>query len=101
MKYAVIAAAVLCAVSGPALAGKLVLTGPHGPTVVTTPYTGVVNKGTITGGSSIGLKVTGTATQKIVNTGTISGSSGIVVTGGGSVTIINTGRIIGGIKVGP
>jgi hypothetical protein len=98
----VLAAAVLCAVSGPALAAQLKLTGTHGPTVVTSPYTGVVNKGTIAGGPSVGLTVTGTAAQKIVNKGTISGSTGISVSNtSGPVVIINRGTIVGGIKIGP
>lgn len=103
MKYAILAAAMLCVVSGNAFAGsRLVLTGSHGPVVVTTPKTGVINKGTITGGSSIGLTVTGTAAQKIVNKGTISGSTGISVSNtSGAVVIINRGTIIGGITVGP
>jgi hypothetical protein len=84
-----------------ASAGKLTLTGFNGPITVTSPYTGVVNKGTISGGSSVGLTVSGSAAQKIVNTGSISGSTGISVSGASSVTIINRGTITGGIKIGP
>jgi hypothetical protein len=94
-------AVALAAAPTTAFAAKLKLTGNNGPVTAGSPYTGVVNKGTITGGSSTGLTVTGSAAQKIVNTGTISGSTGISVSGASSVTIINRGTITGGIKIGP
>jgi hypothetical protein len=94
MKYVVALAALLCAVaiSADASAKKLKLFGTNGPTVVTTPYTGVTNSGTINGGSGTGLTVSGTASKSVTNSGTITGSTGISVTGGSS-TVVNTGTI--------
>jgi hypothetical protein len=95
MKYAIALAAVLCAVmvSGDASAKKLKIKGVNGPVVVTTPYTGVSNSGTVNGGSSTGLTVSGTAAKSVTNSGTITGSTGISVTGSGSSTVVNTGTI--------
>jgi hypothetical protein len=96
MKWSLPFALVLSLGAGSALAAPLVLSGPRGPTVATSPYTGVINKGTITGGGGTGLTVTGTATKTIVNKGTITGSTGVSVSGAtGSVTIINRGTIVG------
>ena len=92
-----IAALVLLAALAPsaAFAGQVTIVGNHGPTTVGTPATGVVNNGTINGGSHTGLTVTGTAAHSVVNHGTISGSTGISVTGTGSSTVVNTGTIHG------
>ncbi len=98
-----VALAVLLAAALPAgaFASPLVLTGFHGPITITPPTHTVINKGTVTGGSSPGITVTGTTSTTIVNKGTISGSTGITVSGTtGSVTIVNHGTITGGIKIG-
>jgi len=95
MKPILALAILMSTVSGPALAGHFrIITGNNGPTTVTTPYTGVVNKGTITGGSSTGLTVTGTAANKVINDGSISGTTGLSVSGSSS-TVINDGTISG------
>jgi hypothetical protein len=93
--------AVAIAIASSAQAGHFIVI-PHGtnsgPVTVnnpTTPVTtGVVNHGTITGGSSPGITVTGPIPVTIVNTGTItSNTTGILVTGSSS-TVKNTGSII-------
>jgi hypothetical protein len=68
--------------------GPITVNNPTSP-----PTTGIVNHGTITGGSSAGITVTGPIPVTIVNTGTITSSTvGITVTGSSS-TITNTGTI--------
>jgi hypothetical protein len=99
MRY-VVAILLLCSMSSQALAGKLIITGHHGSTTVgpTTPggpYTGVINKGDIHGGSSPGLTVTGTAARSVTNYGTITGTTGLSVSGSSSSVITNTGTISG------
>ena len=82
--------------SDPASAQLRYLSGYNGPTTVTSPYGGVVNNGTVSGGTSTGLTVTGTATETVINNGTISGSTGLYVSGSGSTsTVINNGTISG------
>jgi len=76
---------------------------PHGTTsgpvvvnnpTVPTPTTGIFNHGTITGGTSPGITVTGPVPVTIVNTGTITSNTvGITVTGSSS-SITNTGSIV-------
>jgi hypothetical protein len=74
-------------------AGERVIFGSNGPVTVGTPYTGVVNKGTISGGTGTGLTVTGTASKSVVNKGLISGSTGVRITGSSSSSFVNTGTI--------
>lgn len=99
MKYAVLAAALLCSVSGgDALAGKKrvfkgTITTPQ--TVSDPQYNGVVNKGTIEVNSGTALTVTGRPARKVINKGTLSGQVGLSVTGTSSSTIINNGTIRG------
>jgi hypothetical protein len=102
MKRAIAIALIIAAVPGMAFAAKYHVSGTNGPVTVTSPYTGVVNKGNIVGGASTGLTVTGTAAAKVVNKGVISGSTGIDVTTTTSTTVVNTGTITStgtGIKV--
>jgi hypothetical protein len=96
MKYALIVSLLFCTMSGEAMAGKLVLKGSRGATTVNSGCNcnGVVNKGTINGGGSTGLTVSGTPSKTIVNKGTITGTTGLLVTGSSS-KIVNTGVIQG------
>jgi hypothetical protein len=102
MKRAILLALMIAAVPGVAFAGKYKVTTPQGPLNISSGYSGVINKSTITGGSSTGLTVSGTAAAKVVNKGTITGSTGIDVTTTTNSTIVNTGTITStgtGIKV--
>jgi hypothetical protein len=105
MRYAILLAILLCSLSGgEALAQKKVFKGTiTTPQTVTTPYTGVVNKGTISVDTGTALTVTGTAARKVINKGTLSGQIGLSVTGSSSSVVINNGTIRGvssGISVG-
>ena len=95
MKYTIAVALVLCVVSGQTLAGKRTITGNNGPVSVGQPYTGVVNKGTINGGTGTGLTVTGSAARSVVNKGTITGRTGLSVSGSSSSSVTNHGTISG------
>jgi hypothetical protein len=79
----------------------LVLRGDRGATTVNSSCNcnGVVNKGNISGGTSTGLTVSGTAGQTVVNKGTITGSTGLLVSGTSSSKIVNNG-VIRGTSVG-
>ncbi|HXV83274.1 MAG TPA: hypothetical protein VEG60_25720 [Candidatus Binatia bacterium] len=77
---------------------KKIIKGDQGPTTVGAPYSGVVNKGNVDGSLSTGLTVTGTAARKVVNEGTITGTTGLKVNGPSS-KIINNG-VIKGSNVG-
>jgi len=97
MKYAFAVAILLCAMTGEAMAGTLILSGSRGSTTVGSSCncTGVLNTGTINGGTSTGLTVTGTPTRSVTNTGRISGSTGVLITGTSSSTFTNTGTVLG------
>jgi hypothetical protein len=95
MRLALLCVALAMFATTPAFAGKRVIRGNHGPVTVTSPYTGVINKGNINGGAATGLTVTGTAAQSVTNKGTITGSTGLSVSGSGSSSITNTGTISG------
>lgn len=93
MKFAVGIACVLIVVSVEANAGTRVITGSNGPVTVGNPFSGVVNKGVINGGSATGLTVTGSAAASIINKGSIGGTTGVKITGSSSSTFVNTGKI--------
>lgn len=70
--------------------GPVVINNPTAPV----PTTGVLNNGTIKGGASTGVTITGPTPTTIVNNGTItSNTRGVSVSGSSSSTIVNTGTI--------
>lgn len=85
--------ACMLALASEAMAGSLTITGTNGQTTVGAPYTGVVNRGSIIGGSGTGLTVTGPAARSVVNQGRITGTTGLRVTGGSSSSVVNKGTI--------
>lgn len=93
MKFAVGIACVFIVVSVEANAGTRVISGSNGPVTVGNPYSGVVNKGVINGGSATGLTVTGSAAASVINKGSIGGATGVKITSSSSSTFVNTGRI--------
>lgn len=93
MKYTIGMVCLLSLIALEAHAGEKVILGTNGPVSVGSPYTGVVNKGTIRGGSGTGLTVTGTASKSVVNNGLISGRTGVRITGSSSSSFVNTGSI--------
>ena len=93
MKHTIGIVCLLSIIAIEAHAGEKVIFGSNGPITVGSPYTGVVNKGTISGGAGTGLTVTGTASKSVVNKGLISGSTGVKITGSSSSSFVNTGTI--------
>lgn len=72
------------------ISGPVVINNPTFPV----PTTSVVNNGTIHGGASPGITVTGPTPTTVTNNGAITSTTkGITVTGDTSSRIVNTGTI--------
>lgn len=107
MRYIITLAILLCSFSGDAMAKKYKIKTPvaDGGVVVDNstcnpPCTGVVNETTISNTNGVGLTVTGSPAKKVINNGTITGSTvGLSVSGTSSSVIVNSG-VIQGTNVG-
>ena len=97
MRHIIMLTILLCGLSDQALAtvtcfgGKCIITGVNGPTSISNTNL-VVNKGSISGGSTTGLTTTNVGT--VINSGTITGTTGLSASGTSS-SVINTGTIQG------
>jgi hypothetical protein len=69
--------------------GPIVVNNPTAP-----PTTGVTNHGTINGGSSPGITITGPTPVTVVNTGSITSSTQGITISGSSSSVTNTGTIV-------
>lgn len=106
MRYIIVFMVLTFGFSGDAMAKKFKIKTPSATGVVvddttcTPPCTGVINKTTITNPNGIGLAVSGSPAKKVINKGTISGSTvGLAVSGTSSSVIVNSG-VIRGTSVG-
>jgi len=73
-----------------AVSGPVVIHNPTAPL----PTTTIVNNGTVVGGTSPGITVTGSTPTTVINNGAItSATTGVTVSGSSSSTIVNSGTI--------